>query len=183
MDKMSVRRCLPGIVASALAIVVAPVDAAETGIATWYGARHEGRRTSSGDVFHQDAMTAASSRLPLGTRVRVTMPDTGSSVVVLVNDHMGGHALIDLSRGAAKRIGLYARGRGVVSVENASDEPVEVAEAPDDADTGDLNAAPRGRRHRRRGDRAAALAHACCHAPSVILARHSVQPRAARHSL
>ena len=183
MDRMTIQRYLPGIVASAFAILLpATIKATETGVATWYGAHHEGRRTSSGAIFHQNGMTAASSRLPLGSRVRVTMP-TGHSVVVTVNDRMGsGRALIDLSSGAAKQIGLYARGRSVVVVEPTTDEPLEVAEATED-ETDAVSSAPRGRRHMHRAGRSASVHRPYYHGPSVILARHSVQPRAARRRL
>lgn len=192
---MPIQRYLPGLFASAMAFAMPAVaEAAETGVATWYGAHHEGRRTSSGAVFHQDGMTAASNRLPLGTRVRVTMRETGSSVVVVVNDHMGGRAMIDLSRGAAKQIGLYARGRGVVSVEPTSDQPIEVAEATEEEANADfvdaapsasaaLNSARHGRRHTRRDSRSVSASRPYYHAPSVILARHSVQPQATRRRL
>ena len=182
---MPIQRCLPGIIASALAFCVPTLaDAGETGLATWYGIHHEGRRTSSGAVFRQDGMTAASNHVPLGSRVRVTMRETGDSVVVTVNDHMGAHgAVIDLSRGAAKMIGLYARGHGIVSIEPTNDEPIEVAEATED-ETGDIvSSAPRGRRHTHRAGRSGVASHPYYHAPSVILVRHSVQPRAARHRL
>ena len=189
-DKMSLQRCIPGMIASAFVLVVpAAIDAAASeakagnmGMATWYGARHEGHRTSSGAVFHQDGLTAASKTLPLGSKVRVTLHETGSSVVVLVNDRMGGRALIDLSRGAAQQIGLYARGRGAVTVEPA-DEPVEVAEASEDEAADIVSSAPRGRRHTPHGAQSGAAAPPCYPAPSVVLARHSAQPRAARHTL
>ncbi len=187
---MSIKRLLPGLLASAL-LTSAPVAASaavggeEVGTATWYGGHHDGHRTSSGSTFDQDAMTAASPTLPLGSKVRVTMHETGESIVVLVNDRMGARsAIIDLSRGAAKRIGLYGRGRATVSVSDASDEPVEVAEATEaEEDAAIINPAPRGLRRRRHGGRAAATAHRCCHAPSVILARHSVQHRAVQRRL
>lgn len=184
MDRMTIQRYLPGIVASAFAILLpATIKATETGVATWYGAQHEGRRTSSGAIFHQNGMTAASSRLPLGARVRVIMP-TGHSVVVTVNDRMGtGRALIDLSSGAAKQIGLYARGRSMVIVEPTTDEPLEVAEATEDEAAGGVSSAPRDRQHTRRAGRSALAHRPYYHAPSVILARHSVQPRAARRRL
>ncbi len=90
----------------------------EAGQASWYGGRHHGRRTSSGEIFDQNALTAAHPRLPLGSRVRVTMMETGSSVVVTITDRQPDHGrrIIDLSRGAAARIGLLARGTGNVTL-------------------------------------------------------------------
>ena len=134
----------------------------EVGQASWYGGRHNGRRTSSGEVFNQNALTAAHPRLPLGSRVRVTMADTGTSVVVTINDRQPDHGrrIIDLSRGAAARIGLLGRGTGDVTLASvAADEPVEVAEAPDDAPGGvdvRVSPRPRGRPHMRRGVQVAA---------------------------
>lgn len=133
---------LPG-VASLLLLAGAPgAEAAErraweeTGKATWYGDSFHGRRTASGARFDQHAMTAAHPNLPLGTRVRVTRQDTGASVVVTVNDRQPPHhsRAIDLSRGAAQRIGLIGRGVAWVTLRpETADEPIEVAEAPDDA--------------------------------------------------
>ena len=131
----------------------------ESGEASWYGGQHHGRRTASGETFNQYALTAAHPSLPLGSRVRVTMADTGGSVVVTVTDRgpYYGSRIIDLSRGAAARIGLLGRGTGMVIVAKAaSDEPVEVAEAPDDLDDAGVSPRPRGQRHMRRGGQAAA---------------------------
>ena len=159
---------------------------AETlGVASWYGGKHDGRRTSSGEVFDQEGLTAASRSIPLGSRIRVTSQETGQSVVVTVNDRMGGRAsIIDLSKGAAREIGLLGRGRGTVSITAATDVPLEVAEATED-EAADVTPsdAPRGRRRTRRGGRSAVADRRCCHVPSVTLARHSVQHQARRHTL
>ena len=161
------------------------VSSAQTiGNATWYGDKHDGRRTSSGEIFDQEGHTAASRTIPLGMRVRVTMQETGRSVVVTVNDRMGGHgAIIDLSKGAAREIGLLGRGHGAVSIASAANEPLEVAEATEDEADDMVSDAPRGRPRRHRASRVAAVAHRSNHAPSVILARHSVQHRAVQRRL
>ncbi len=87
----------------------------ESGKASWYGERHHGRRTSSGEIFDQNRMTAAHPSLPLGTRVRVTLRDTGESVLVTINDRQPkGARVIDLSRGAASRIGMLHKGVAMV---------------------------------------------------------------------
>lgn len=88
------------------------------GEASYYGRRFEGRPTASGERFESDGMTAAHRTLPFGTKVRVTSQRTGRSVVVRINDRGPFHKnrLIDLSAGAAKRIGLFQRGRGKVSL-------------------------------------------------------------------
>ena len=153
----------------------------ESGQATWYGGRHHGRRTSSGDMFDQNKMTAAHPSLPLGSRVRVTMQETGASVVVLVNDRQPPSSVrvIDLSRGAAARIGLLGMGRGMVTLSPAgAAEEIEVAEAPAEAgdpDVSDAYPRRRGLRHTRRGARAATADRPCCRATSVVRVRHSAQ--------
>ena len=175
---LSVQVLLSGL--TCLALLPAAVDAqgsaaestARTGVASWYGGRHEGLRTSSGETFDQEGMTAASRDLPLGSRVRVTLHETGRSVIVRVNDRMGARsAVIDLSRGAAKEIGLLGRGRGTVSIDPAASEPEEVAEAPDSR-TADAPVAPRYARPRAR--------HA---ARQLISAHHLMDRRPARHRL
>jgi rare lipoprotein A len=76
--------------------------------ASWYGGKFNGRRTASGEVFDQNKFTAASRTLPLGTRVLVKNPANGKSCTVVVNDRgpfVRGRD-IDLSRGAAQKIGV-----------------------------------------------------------------------------
>ena len=107
----------------------------ETGEASWYGPGLAGQRTSSGQRFDPNAMTAAHTTLPLGTRVRVTRKDTGASIVVSVNDRLPPHRrrIIDLSHGAAARLGIAQRGIAWVTLTPASPGDVEeVAEAPDE---------------------------------------------------
>jgi len=91
---------------------IAPaVGPPQTGKASWYGRRHHGRRTASGEPFDRLGMTAAHPRLPFGTRVRVTSLATGQSVIVRVNDRCRcPGVMIDLSEGAARSIGLYSTG-------------------------------------------------------------------------
>ncbi len=89
-----------------------------TEVASWYGPGFAGRRTSSGEVYNPEGLTAASKTLPLGSHVRVTNPDTGKSVVVKINDRgpfVRGRSL-DLSHGAARQIGLTSAGVGRVQV-------------------------------------------------------------------
>ena len=89
-----------------------------TVVASWYGPGLEGRRTSTGESFNPEGLTAASTTLPLGSHVRVTNPDTGRSVVVRINDRgpfVHGRSL-DLSHGAARQIGLTGKGVGRVQV-------------------------------------------------------------------
>lgn len=89
-----------------------------SGVASFYGRRFHGRRTASGERFDMNAMTAAHKTLPFGTRVLVTNPRNGKSVVVRINDRgpfiRGRH--IDLSRAAAKEIGMVSRGHAKVDL-------------------------------------------------------------------
>jgi rare lipoprotein A len=77
----------------------------------------QGRRTASGQPFNPEGMTAAHRTLPFGTQLTVTNPRTGKSVVVVVNDRGPfTHGLhLDLSRGAARAIGLTGTGAVCVS--------------------------------------------------------------------
>jgi rare lipoprotein A len=80
----------------------------EVGQASWYGPGFHGKKTASGETFNQHQLTAAHPTLPLGSRAEVTNLETGKSVTVKINDRGpfvdGRH--IDLSRAAAKKIGL-----------------------------------------------------------------------------
>ena len=89
------------------------------GVASWYGPGYDGKKTSSGETFDQDALTAAHAYWAFGTRVRVTLLSTGRGVVVRVNDRFPSHKgrAIDLSRGAARAIGLIGPGTGQVRLE------------------------------------------------------------------
>jgi rare lipoprotein A len=89
------------------------------GIASWYGPGFEGKKTSSGERFDSDALTAAHAYWAFGTRVKVTFLQTGRSVVVRINDRFPTHKgrAIDLSRAAAKAIGLIGPGTGMVRLE------------------------------------------------------------------
>lgn len=89
------------------------------GLASWYGAQFHGRRTSTGEIFDKNALTAAHRSLPPNTRVRVTYLKTGRSVEVRINDygpHIPGR-IIDLSLAAARAIGLQQAGVGMVRLE------------------------------------------------------------------
>ncbi len=95
-----------------------PVGEVRTGIASWYGPGYHGKRTSSGERFDQDELTAAHERYAFGTRVQVTLLSTGRSVTVRINDRLPRRdRIIDLSRAAARRIGLIGPGTGRVRVE------------------------------------------------------------------
>jgi len=92
--------------------IVVPGDYKQEGDATYYGPGFHGKKTASGEVFDQYALTAAHRTLPFGTRVLVTNPANGKHVVVRINDRGPfTKAIIDLSYGAAKAIGLLKTGR------------------------------------------------------------------------
>jgi rare lipoprotein A (peptidoglycan hydrolase) len=90
----------------------------DRGLASWYGGRRwQGKRTSSGSLYDQNALTAAHATLPLGTRVRVTVVDTGRNVVVTIDDRPGTRQrIIDLSRAAARELGILERGVAMVTL-------------------------------------------------------------------
>jgi rare lipoprotein A len=100
-------------------LATVPLGTVEEGIASWYGPGYNGKRTSSGERFEQDDLTAAHPTWPFDTRVRVTLLSTGKSCVVRINDRFGAHKgrVIDISRGAARKIGLIGPGSGRVRLE------------------------------------------------------------------
>jgi len=91
----------------------------ERGNATYYSKRLEGRRTSSGERLHRDSMTCAHRTHPFGTRLLVTNPRNGKQVIVRVNDRgpFARGRIIDLSYGAAEKLGIVSQGVAKVEVE------------------------------------------------------------------
>jgi rare lipoprotein A (peptidoglycan hydrolase) len=90
----------------------------QTGVASWYGGgRWQGHRTASGARYDQDALTAAHATLPLGSHVRVTLANSERSVIVTITDRPGTRSrIIDLSRGAARELGILSQGVAVVTL-------------------------------------------------------------------
>lgn len=90
-----------------------------TGIASWYGKKFHGLKTSIGEPYDMFAMTAAHPTLAIPSYVRVTHVQSGKSVIVRVTDRGPFHAgrIIDLSYTAAWKLGLIANGSGQVEVE------------------------------------------------------------------
>lgn len=90
----------------------------ERGLASWYGVKFHGKRTSSGEPYDMYAVTAAHKTLPLPCYVRVTNLQNGRSLIVRVNDRgpFIGDRLIDLSYAAAAKLGILDRGTGLVEV-------------------------------------------------------------------
>lgn len=102
----------------------------ERGIASWYGRKFHGQKTSIGETYDMYAMTAAHPTLPLPSYARVTNVATGRSVVVRVNDRgpfLHGR-IIDLSYAAAHRIGIAQNGSGEVEVQSIL--PGTLAQSP-----------------------------------------------------
>jgi rare lipoprotein A len=89
---------------------------AQCGGASWYGPGFNGKRAASGEIFNENAMTAAHRSLPFGTKVKVVDQRTGKSVEVTINDRgpYHGSRIIDLSKAAATALGF--RNRGTTSV-------------------------------------------------------------------
>jgi rare lipoprotein A len=89
------------------------------GLASWYGKRYHGNKTSTGELYDMYGMSAAHPTLPIPSYVRVTNPANGKSVVVRVNDRgpFKKERLIDLSYAAAHRLGIVGSGSGIVEVE------------------------------------------------------------------
>lgn len=106
----------------------------ERGIASWYGKKFHGQRTSSGEVYDMYGMTAAHPTLPIPSYVRVTNTATQKSVIVRVNDRgpFLHERVIDLSYTAAHKLGIIGNGSGEVEVEslagNAVIAPVTAAQ-------------------------------------------------------
>ncbi len=91
----------------------------ERGIASWYGTKFHGHRTSSGEPYDMYKMSAAHKTLPLPSYARVSNLRNGRSVIVKINDRGPFHEnrLIDLSYAAATRLGVLGKGTGLVEVE------------------------------------------------------------------
>jgi len=103
----------------------------ETGIASYYGNKFHGRRTSNQEVYDMYAFTAAHKSLPLPSFARVTNLDNGRSVVVRVNDRGPFHdgRVIDLSYAAAVKLGIHEAGLGRVEVRALTPEGAQPASA------------------------------------------------------
>ncbi len=98
----------------------------QQGLASWYGDDFHGKMTSSGEIYNMHGISAAHKILPLGTYVRVTNLNNGLSIVVRINDRgpfVPGR-IIDLSYGAAKRLGIVGPGTAPVEVTAIGREPL-----------------------------------------------------------
>lgn len=103
----------------------------ETGIASWYGPDFHGKYTANGEVFNQNALTAAHRTLPLPSYVRVTNLQNGRQLVVRVNDRgpFAHSRILDLSRQSAEMLGIIGKGTAPVKVEIMAEESRALAAA------------------------------------------------------
>ncbi|HQW19913.1 MAG TPA: septal ring lytic transglycosylase RlpA family protein [Rhodocyclaceae bacterium] len=90
------------------------------GVASWYGRKFHGQKTSSGEVYDMYGMSAAHTTLPIPSYARITNPANGKSVVVRVNDRGPFHSdrVIDLSYAAAWKLGYIGNGSTLVDIES-----------------------------------------------------------------
>lgn len=90
----------------------------EIGSASWYGPGFHGKKTANGEIYNMHAMTAAHKTLPLGSKVQVTNLSNGKKITVRINDRgpFHGGRIIDLSKKAAKALGILHKGHGKVHI-------------------------------------------------------------------
>lgn len=102
----------------------------QRGIASWYGAKFHGQKTSSGELYDMYKMTAAHPTLPIPSYARVTSLESGKSVVVRINDRGPFHPgrVVDVSYTAALKLGLLGKGSHQVEVERLfPNDPLQMA--------------------------------------------------------
>ncbi len=99
-----------------------PALARDTGYASFYGNAFEGKKTASGEIFHSAEMVAAHPKYPLGTKAIITNLENGDTVHIRINDrgptkvNRREGVIIDLSKGAARKIRMVGDGRVKVEV-------------------------------------------------------------------
>ena len=91
----------------------------QTGTASWYGSKYHGRKSSNGEIYNKNKLTAAHPSLPFGTEVKVTNLSNNQSVVVRITDRgpFKGRRIIDLSEAAARKIDMIRSGVATVKME------------------------------------------------------------------
>lgn len=101
------------------AFLPAQADPVQTGKASFYAKKFEGRRTASGEKFSNKKLTAAHKTLPFGTKVKVTNLKNNKSVIVTINDRLPKKSkrIIDLSQAGAKELDFIRAGTAKVTVE------------------------------------------------------------------
>jgi rare lipoprotein A len=97
----------------------------ETGVGSYYAHKFDGRQTASGEVYHENELTAAHRTLPFGTLVRVTNVANGHNVLVRINDRgpFVKDRIIDVSYRAAKELGFVDEGLARLRVEVVGNSP------------------------------------------------------------
>jgi rare lipoprotein A len=85
----------------------------------YYSNYFQGKPMAGGGIFDQESLTAAHKTLPFGTKVKITNPETKQSVIVTITDRMAprNRNLIDMTRRAAREIGIEKKGRARVEIE------------------------------------------------------------------
>jgi len=113
----------------------------QRGIASWYGKKFHGKRTSSGETYDMYAMTAAHTQLPLPTYVQVTNLNNGKKVVLRVNDRgpFHGNRVIDLSYTAATKLDIVREGTGIVEVRALDPRNYRLTQNKAVSDSGDAD--------------------------------------------
>jgi len=116
----------------------------ETGIASWYGPDFHGKYTANGDVFDQDAVSAAHRTLPMPSIVKVTNLENGRSIEVKINDRgpFAHGRILDLSKHAAELLGMDMQGTARVRVQIMADESRALALQLKSGDTPPIAPAP-----------------------------------------
>lgn len=125
----------PPVLAQPIQPIAAPTPVSHTAKASWYGPGLAGQKTTSGEPYNPEALTAASKTLPLGSVVKVTNPENGKSVKVRINDRgpfVPGRSL-DLSKRAAERIGIVHRGVARVKVSKSPATPASAQDLETDS--------------------------------------------------
>ena len=100
----------------------------QTGTASWYGTKYHNRKSSNGEVYNKNKMTAAHPSLPFGTEVKVTNLANNQSVVVRITDRgpFGKSRIIDVSEAAARKLNMIRSGTARVTMEILSKPDSEV---------------------------------------------------------
>lgn len=91
----------------------------ETGMASWYGPPYDKRRGANGEIYDENAVTAAHRTLPMGSLIRVTNLQTGQSAMMRITDRgpFVPDRVLDLSKGAAKEVGVWRPGTARVRID------------------------------------------------------------------
>jgi rare lipoprotein A len=116
-------RCATGSAPPPTSKDTAAIKDTQTGLASYYGRAFEGEETASGETFHRREMVAAHPSYPLGTVAKVTNLEKGGMVIVRIIDrgptdeNVAEGVIIDLSKGAAEKLGMVKEGRVKVKVE------------------------------------------------------------------